>query len=208
MWRTFSSSNECSSGYVAEKEIKSGYVLGGEGALSGETVVEIFGTAAKTYAAEFVFELAEEVLVVENKIFTETVEVNGDNAQIIFTNCTFLGDVVNTADVGTRVLFLESRVHGNCVFDNDVKEATIETSLPKFLTDAPVNVIAEDCVGNTVAMGDFIIAVNGKGYEMKDAEWYLDANGDIVEYTGQEANYLYVAQWWENGEKVIWVATE
>ena len=134
--------------------------------------------------------------------------ISGDNAQIVFVNCTFSGNVVNTANVGTRVLLLESKVHGSCVFDNDVKEATIETSLPKFLTDAPVNAIAEDCAGNTIALGDFLIAVNGKGYQMKDAEWFINSDGELVEYTGQEATYVYVAQWWENGEKVFMVIAE
>ena len=198
--------------YVADKAIPSGYVLGGDGALSDETVVEIFGVASKIFATESTFKLAaDEVKVVENKIFTENVVISGDHAQIIFANCTFLGDVVNTANVGTRVLLLESKVHGNCVFDNDVKEATLETSLPKFLTDAPVNVIAEDCVGTTIAMGDFLIAVNGKGIQIKDAEFFSDATKPeqgFVEYKGQDASYLAVTQWWENGEKVFMTIAE
>ena len=196
-------------GYVAEKEIKSGYVLGGEGALSEESVVEVFGVMAKTFAEEFAFELAaDEERYVENKVFTEDVVISGDNAQIIFVNCTFLGDITNTADVATRVLIMESKVHGSCIFVNQVKEATLETPLPKFLIDVPVNVVMEDCVGSAIALGDFMLVVNGKGYEMKNAEWFFTPEGELVEYNGQEANYLYVAQWWENGEKVFMVITE
>ena len=72
----------------------------------------------------------------------------------------------------------------------------------------PVNVVMEDCVGSAIALGDFMLVVNGKGYEMKNAEWFFTPDGELVEYNGQEANYLYVAQWWENGEKVFMVITE
>ena len=193
--------------YVAEKEIKSGYVLGGDGALFEETVVEIFGVVAKTFATESEFKLAaDDAIFVENKIFTEDVVISGDNAQVIFTNCTFLGNVVNTANVGTRVLVLESNVNGKFIFDNDTKEATIETNLPKFLTDAPVEAVIEDCVGSVVVIGDFFVIVNGKAYTLEECEYYLDfTTGEmiLVPYEGQEAAYFVVAQWWENGEKVV-----
>lgn len=164
--------------------------------------------AARTEATEFVFELAEEEQrYVENLIFAEPVTISGDNAQIVFVNCMFFRDIVLTSQVGTRVMLLDGCVvAGDCVLDNGQQEATMETSLPKFLTAVPVVAESRDCYGTIAALADFEIMFNGEIYRLADSELFFDntapENG-MVPYEGQEANCFVVAQWWENGEQVI-----
>ncbi len=174
---------------------------------AGENIDGIAVAETYTYA------LAEgEETVVADTVFEGDVTVSGDNAVITFVNCKFGGNVVNTASEGTRVVIVgESEVGGQLVFDNDVKEATIETSLPKFIVDTNADVVCEDCVGTVVAAGDYEITFNGEKYRIADAELYYDADNPdagFVAYEGQEANILIVAQWWENGEKVMFIECE
>lgn len=175
-----------------------------------ETNVEQSGE--KQVAEEYVFELAEgEQKAVENLVFEEDVTVSGDNAQIVFNNCEFKGNIVNTANLGTQVVLSASTIDGQCVFENDTKEATMEVSFPKFLVDAPVDVVCEECIGAVIPLGDFEITFNGEPYTMADSELFVDltnAEAGFVPYEGQEANYYCVAQWWENGEKVLMVECE
>lgn len=171
-----------------------------------ETVIE------KTVAEEYVFELAEEEeLYFENLIFEEDVTISGDYSRIIFFNCEFNGDIVLTSELATRVMLLESDVNGTCIFENTTKEATIETSLPKFLVSKPVEVVAEDCICSVITLGDFEVTFNGETYSLADVELFYDADNPeagFVPYEDQEANILCVAQWWENGEKILFTECE
>lgn len=171
------------------------------------------GEAERTEAAEFAFELAaEETLYLENLIFNEPVTVSGDYGQIMFANCVFNADVINTADVYTRVFILpDCEINGNLILRNSVKEATLETALPKFITYVPAPVVSEDCVGVVVALGTFDVEFNAETYHLTDSTLFYDGthpeNG-MVPYQGQEANLYMVGQWWENGEKTILVECE
>ena len=101
-------------------------------------------------------------------------------------------------------MILESDVNGKLIFDNQTKEATIETDLPKFLIDASVEAVCEDCVGTVVGIGDIGLVVNGYPYYLNTCDYYFDSvTVEIVPYTGQEAAYFGVGQWWENGEKIV-----
>lgn len=167
----------------------------------------------KQPATEYTFALTEgETKVVSNLIFDKDVTVSGNNAQINFVNCEFKGNVVNTASEYTRVV-LEggSTVAGQCVLQNDVKEATLESAFPKFLTDAPINVVCKDCIGSVIALGDFDVVFNGKTYKLQDATLYFDVknpDAGFVPYKDQQANNFCVAQWWENGEQQLIVECE
>ena len=182
-----------------------------DGEASGEENAE-GQNETKEVAQDYVYELAEEDYTeVENLIFEEDVTVSGDNAQIVFNGCEFKGDIINTAEVGTQVILNNSSLEGKCVFRNNTKEATMEVSFPKFIVDSPVEAVSEDCIGSIIAMGDFETVFDGETYTMADSELFYDisnAEAGFVPYEGQEASYYAIAQWWENGEKIIMTECE
>ena len=188
----------------------------GSGSADGETAQgeteETEQSAEKETAQEYNYELSEgDALEVENLIFEEDVTVSGNNAQITFTGCEFKGNIINTADEGTRVIMNGSSIDGRCVLQNTIKETTMEWSFPKFIVDSPMEVVSEDCIGSVIAMGGFDVVFNSEVYTMADSELFYDiANPDagFVPYEGQEADYFAIAQWWENGEQILLVECE
>ena len=108
--------------------------------------------SGRSKATEFTFELAaEEERTVENLIFDEDVTISGDFGVIIFENCEFNGDIINTAEQFTRVILPDgTTVNGNCVFKNTTKEATMDYPMPKFISSNTLNIVCEDCIGSVV----------------------------------------------------------
>lgn len=182
---------------------------GGESSAGSGSVQQNDG---KETASQYSFECTEdEPEVIENLIFNEDVTVSGEKGQITFVNCEFKGDVTLTANEGTRVILEKSQIDGQCKFQNDTKEATMEWSFPKFLVDIPVDVVCDDCIGAVIPLGDFEIVFNGETYSMDKSELFFDLSdpdAGFVPYTGQQANYYSVVQWWENGEKKVLVECE
>lgn len=184
----------------------------GSGSSSAETVSSSVEAVSeqeegRQTAEQYTYELAEgEEVSVENTVFEQDVTVSGDNAFITFTNCEFKGDIINTANLGTQVIISESVLNGKCIFKNDTKEATMELSFPKFLIDSPAEIVCDECIGAVISLGDFETVFNGETYTLEDSELYIDlsnAEAGFVPYEGQEANYYSIAQWWENGEKIL-----
>lgn len=161
-------------------------------------------------AEQYVYELAPgETVYVENLAFNEDVTIYGDEAMIVFVNCEFNEDIINTSQAGTRVFLLGSEVNGICYLANGKKEAVLEDDLPKIMSDTPIEVVCEDCYGVAVALGDFEIVFNNEIYTIEDSDVYYDYEEEaFVEYTGQEANIFVVAQWWEAGEKRMYTQCE
>ena len=154
--------------------------------------------------AEYTFELSGEDKYIENLIFNENVVISGDgSAHIYFINCQFNKDIINTCDAAIRVFLLGSEVNGNCIFRNTVTETTIDAPFPKFMTDAPVNVITEDCFGIVITLGDFPVTLNGASYDLASAPTFMDPEAGFVPMEDQEANLYWVATWTENGELQI-----
>ena len=159
--------------------------------------------------AEYTFDLSGEDKYIENLIFNENVVISGDgSAHIFFVNCQFNGDIINTCDAAIRVFLLGSEVNGNCIFRNTVTETTLEAPFPKFMTDAPVNVLTENCFGCVIALGDFSITLDGESYDLASASHFMDPEAGFVPFDGQEANLYWVASWTENGEAQIMHAAE
>ncbi len=158
----------------------------------------------RSKATEFTFELAaEEERIVENLIFDEDVTVSGDFGTIVFENCEFYGNIINTAEQFTRVILSDgTTVDGNCVFKNTTKEATMDSPIPKFISTKTLNIVCEDCIGSGVLEStEDNITFNGETYSIADAEFFLDPDtNDLVPYEGQEVSVLFVGQWWENEE--------
>lgn len=165
-------------------------------------------------AAEFVYELAEgDELYVENLIFNQDVTVAGDYGQIIFANCEFGGDIINTAANYTRVMLLpDCVVNGKCILRNGNTEGhLVETALPKFISLAPVEVECDGCYGALIALGDFEVVFNGESYTMADAGIFFDNSAPelgFVPYKDQPANCFSVIQWWEMGMRILLVECE
>ena len=161
----------------------------------------------RSKATEFTFELAaEEERVVENLIFDEDVTVSGDFGIIVFENCEFNGDIISTAEQFTRVILSGgTTVNGNCVFENTIKEASMDYPMPKFISSNALSIVCEDCIGSFILDGtEENITFNGETYSMADVELYYDANtNELVPYEEQEVSTIFVGQWWENGEKVL-----
>lgn len=166
----------------------------------------------KQQATEFTFDLSDgETKDVSDTVFPQDVTVNGNNGRISFVNCEFQGNIITTATEGTQIILEQSTVDGQCIYQNDMQEATMEWSFPKFLVDSSVDVVSEDCIGSVIALGDFPISFNGEEFTMQDCEWFYDLsdeNTGLVPYEGQDANYYCVVQWWEGGEKVVFVECE
>lgn len=161
----------------------------------------------RSKATEFTFELAaEEERTVENLIFDEDVTISGDFGIIIFENCEFNGDIINTADQFTRVVLPDgTTVNGNCVFKNTTKEANMDYPMPKFMSPNTLSIVCEDCIGSGILENtENSIVFNGETYSMADVEsYYVADTNELVPYEGQDASTLFVGQWWENGEKVL-----
>lgn len=136
--------------------------------------------------------------------FTVPVEIRGDMGIVMFNNCDFMWNITYTAKEGTRVIIDQnSKIHGEVIFKNGVKEANMDYDMPKVFTDTDIRVTAENCIGTVVASGGASLNYNGTDYTPADADWYEETEGNFVEYTGQEANSIYIGQWWENGKQII-----
>ena len=145
----------------------------------------------------------------ENLIFYGDVIVSGENASIFFFNCEFSGDIINTSEAGNKLFLLGGcEVSGQCIIRNSTQETTVEAPFPKFISDAALNVVTEDCFGAAIVVGDVPITFNGQEYTLSDAEFFYDENAGFVPYEGQEANVLVICEWWENGEKTMMIECE
>ena len=144
------------------------------------------GDNGRSKATEFTFELAaEEERTVENLIFDEDVTISGDFGTIIFENCEFNGDIINTAEQFTRVVLPDgTTVNGNCVFKNATKEATMDYPMPKFMSPNALNIVCEDCIGSGILENtENSITFNGETYSMADVEsYYVADTNELVPY--------------------------
>ena len=158
--------------------------------------------------ASYEYVLTEDGAYMENLIFNADVVITGENSQIVFSNCEFNGNITLAANEGTRVMLLGCEVNGTCILQNDVAEANIDYNNPKFLTTSPVTVECEGGAGSVVALGDFEVVFAGETYTMADSQFFINADGSLVPYEGQEASYLVAAQWIEGGEQITMVVCE
>ena len=166
--------------------------------------VSAFAEAAERTVASYEYTLTEDGAYYENLIFNADVVISGDNSQIVFSNCEFGGDIILTANEGTRVMLLGCEVNGTCVVRNEVHEASMEYSHPKFLTASPISVICEEVACSVIALGDFEVTFNGQAYTMADSQFFgtlIEEEYTLGPYEGQEASYFVVAKLIEGGEE-------
>jgi len=143
---------------------------------------------------------------VADTTFDGDVVITGEGGSVTFVNCVFNGNIINKGGEGARVLLAEDckfAEDSECIIESSVKEATMETDLPKFLVfcEAP----SVSCInsGAVVTLSENEIEFNGEKYPVENAELFnIDATGEIIPYSGQEANMHNVAKWTENGEEI------
>lgn len=143
---------------------------------------------------------------VADTTFDGDVIITGEGGSVAFANCVFNGDIIHKGGEGARVMIMDDcqfAGDSGCVIESSLKEATLETDLPKvlFFCEPP----SVSCVnsGAVVAFSEYVIEFNGEKYPVENAELFNDdATGEIVPFSGQEANMHNVAKWTENGEEI------
>lgn len=143
---------------------------------------------------------------VADTTFDGDVVITGEGGAVTFANCVFNGNIVNKGGEGARVIFAEDckfAEDSECVIDSSLKEATLETDLPKFLIFCEAPSVSCKNSGAVLTLSENEIEFNGEKYPIENAELFNnDATGEIVPFSGQEVNLHNVAKWTENGEEI------
>ena len=143
---------------------------------------------------------------VTDAAFDGDVLITGERGSVTFINCAFNGNIVNKGGEGARVIIAENckfAENSECVIESALKEATLETDLPKFLIFCKAPAVSCKNSGAVLTLSENEIEFNGKKYPIENAELYNnDATGEILPFSGQEVNFHNVAKWTENGEEV------
>ena len=143
---------------------------------------------------------------VADTTFDGDVIITGEGGAVVFVNCVFNGKIIHQGGEGARVMLAEDCKFAEdsvCVIESSLKEATMETDLPKFLIFCEAPSISCKNSGAVLTLAENVIEFNGEKYPIEKAEFYNnDATGEIVPFTGQEVNFHNVAKWTENGEEV------
>ena len=143
---------------------------------------------------------------VTDATFDGDVLITGERGSVTFINCAFNGNIVNKGGEGARVIIAENckfAENSECVIESALKEATLETDLPKFLIFCKAPAVSCKNSGAVLTLSENEIEFNGKKYAVENAEYFnIDGSTEIVPYSGQEANFHNVAKWTENGEEV------
>lgn len=143
---------------------------------------------------------------VADTTFDGDVVIIGEGGSVAFVNCVFNGNIINKGGEGARVMLAEDckfAEDSECVIESSLKEATLETDLPKFLIFCEAPSISCKNSGAVLTLSENVIEFNGKEYPIENAEFYNDGTTDeIVPFSGQEVNFHNVAKWTENGEEI------
>ena len=143
---------------------------------------------------------------VADTTFDGDVVITGEGGSVTFVNCVFNANLINKGGEGARVILAEDckfAQGSECVIESALTEATLETDLPKFLIFGEAPAISCKNSGAVLTLAENEIEFNGEKYPIESAELFnIDATGEIVPYSGQEANLHNVAKWTENGEEV------
>ena len=144
---------------------------------------------------------------VTDTTFNGDVVIAGEGGSVTFVNCVFNGNIIHKGGEGARVMLAEDckfAEDSECVIESSVKEATLETDLPKFLIFCEAPSVSCTNSGAVLTLSENVIEFNGKKYPIENAEFYNDdTTAEIVPFSGQEVNFHNVAKWTENGEEII-----
>lgn len=144
---------------------------------------------------------------VADTVFDGNVVITGEGGSVTFVNCVFNGNIVNKGGEGARAILAEDckfAEYSECVIESALKEATLETDLPKFLIFCEAPSVSCKNSGSVLALSENEIEFNGEKYSIENAEFFnIDGTDEIVPFSGQETNFHNVAKWTENGEEII-----
>ncbi len=212
--RTFENKN-LTPGKKYYYKVRAYRIVNGKKQYSPYSAVKSITMPTKEAATKFTYTVAEgDETVVENMTFSKDVTIKGNNGMIAFVNCEFKGDVISKSKVGTKVMILDgTTVDGECILDNGMKEATLDSELPKFITQTPIDVKTVNCYGAVyVVDGNARITFNDIAYKKADCEYFIEFEEDdsakLVPYIGQASTVYGVALWWENGTEKLIVCCE
>ena len=170
--------------------------------------------AEEPAATEYIYDCSEESVVIENQTFDGPVTLNVQAGSVVqLLNCVFEQDITYNGTSGSIVVFDEGCELANGVVVHLVdpeKEATMDTTLPRIVTlhSLTVDVAGR---GNVVAADSGLeLVINGQTYTVKDCEYTFDPEtGEQVEIDpAADYNIFAVANWYENGEHVVFTFAE
>lgn len=143
---------------------------------------------------------------VADTTFDGDVVITGEGGSVTFVNCVFNGNIINKGGEGARVILVEDckfAEDSECVIESSLKEATMETDLPKFLIFCEAPPVSCKNGGAVLTLSENEIEFNGEKYPIENAEFFNnDGTDEIVPFSGQEVNFHNVAKWTENGEEI------
>ena len=143
---------------------------------------------------------------VADTTFDGDVIITGEGGAVVFVNCVFNGKIIHQGGEGARVLLMEGCKFAEdsvCMIESSLKEATMETDLPKFMFFGKAPSVSCKNSGAVLTLAENVIEFNGEKYPVEKAELYNnEVTGEMVPYSGQETVMHNVAKWTENGEEV------
>lgn len=127
---------------------------------------------------------------VADTTFDGDVVITGEGGAITFINCVFNANIINKGGEGARVIMVDGCKFAEdttCIIDSSVKEATLETDLPKFLIFCDAPAISCKNSGAVLTLSNNEIDFNGEKYSVENAELFnIDSTDEIVPYTDRK----------------------
>ncbi len=148
----------------------------------------------------------EEPTFISDLIFRGDVTVSGVGQMVYFSNCVFCGSVTLASPEAT-IVYIDSACAfqdgAGCFIVNDVTEATIDYSMPKFVLEIPA-VIECANTGNVIAKDGVSFMLNGRTYDPDEYCIIQNPDGSVIDYDESIPCSMHAAaHWWENGEEML-----
>ena len=177
----------------------------GKSAASSDTQTHADSASGTSPETTVEYDLSGTETTEENTTFGTDVIVIGKNGKIEFRNCTFKGNLINRGGEGAVCVLSSCNFEGDAhlIIDSELKEATMDTVLPKFINlGDSVNVECTNA-GSALTIRQSDLIFNGETYKFSDCDRYVDGEGNELDRSSaDECSYHICGVWWENGEKV------
>lgn len=150
---------------------------------------------------------AGDPLVITGETYDQPLLINAvEGSTVQFSGCTFGQKIYFNGTSGSAAIFnADNTIAENVSITmfNEIKEATIDTTLPRVILMMPIPCVAE-YQGTVIASGISELNIDGVTYKMETCEHSFDAEGNLIPFDPNASYGIFaVATWWENGEKVI-----
>ncbi|MBR5870860.1 MAG: hypothetical protein IKZ09_07475 [Clostridia bacterium] len=150
---------------------------------------------------------AGDPVVITGEAYDQPLLINAvEGSTVMFSGCTFNQKIYFNGTGGSKAIFdADNTIAENVSITmfNEVKEATIDTPLPRVILLMPIPCFTE-YQGTILASGISELSIDGVTYTLETCEYGLDAGDTVVPYDPNAGYTIFgVGTWWENGEKVI-----